>query len=316
MARGHEYYPPSRPRPAKGGIRSQSRRGGGENWWAARWLAVLDGLDLGGRLTRGRSYARRGQVLSISVEQGVVTAAVQGSRRRPYRTAIWVRSLAAGEKERVAHALAERPAFAAQLLAGRMPEEMEDVFREAGCSLFPQASEDLRTECSCPDPSNPCKHVAAVYVLLGEEFARDPLLIFRLRGVEREEIVPGGTALTAKGDRAANDPSAADPAEDPLPEDPAVFWSGGTSAAADAVAEAAPDRDPQLPPAGAALPRRLGHFPFWRGREPLLPALEQIYRRAAAEALEIAAGDAGPGRPPSGGATGGPAEREPGGGTA
>jgi len=69
-------------------------------------------------------------------------------------------------------------------------------------SLFPQKQRDLKTNCSCPDWSNPCKHIAAVYYLLGEEFDRDPFLIFRLRGIAREDFVKllskaGGRALSA-----------------------------------------------------------------------------------------------------------------------
>ena len=89
--RYHEYFEPSRPREAKGGIKAQSGRGGfGRSWWARRWIEVLEGFDLGARLGRGRSYARRGQVLSIDVEKGAVTARVQGSRARPYRVEIKV----------------------------------------------------------------------------------------------------------------------------------------------------------------------------------------------------------------------------------
>jgi len=54
------YYKPSTPLAARGGIKAQSKQGGfGRNWWARRWIAVLEGLHLGARITRGRSYARR-----------------------------------------------------------------------------------------------------------------------------------------------------------------------------------------------------------------------------------------------------------------
>src|SRR6266404_4194850 len=76
-----------------------------------------------------------------------------------------------------------RAAGKGTLLGGEMPHEIEDVFRSAGVSLFPEKRNDLTTECSCPDPVNPCKHIAAVYYLLGEEFDRDPFLIFQLRGI-------------------------------------------------------------------------------------------------------------------------------------
>src|SRR5438128_9744848 len=79
--------------------------------------------------------------------------------------------------------------YAAKLTSGEMPNDIETVFRSASLSLFPEKRKDLKTDCSCPDWSNPCKHVAAVYYLLGEEFDRDPFLIFKMRGLARDELV-------------------------------------------------------------------------------------------------------------------------------
>src|SRR5688572_28678560 len=92
--RNWEYFSTSRPSAAEGGIRAQSQRGGfGQTWWAKRWIAVLESFQLGARLSRGRSYARQGQVLSVNIETGSVSAAVQGSRPAPYGVVIQVNSL-------------------------------------------------------------------------------------------------------------------------------------------------------------------------------------------------------------------------------
>ena len=184
------WYERTTPRDVKGGIKAQSKRGAfGESWWAKRWISVLESFDIGARLGRGRSYARRGQVVSVDVAKGKVTAKVQGSQREPYRVTIAVEPLGDREWAKVAEALSAQAIFAAKLLAGEMPQEVETVFTGAGVSLFPKKSKDLETSCSCPDWSNPCKHVAAVYYLLGEEFDRDPFLIFTLRGMTRDELV-------------------------------------------------------------------------------------------------------------------------------
>src|SRR5207244_2596628 len=113
----------------------------------------------------------------------------QGSRPEPYRITIAVKRLADAERAGVAAAVAESALHVAKLMAGQMPEDIETLFDRAGVSLFPARASELRTDCSCPDWSNPCKHIAAVYYLLGEEFDRDPFLIFRLRGIDREQIV-------------------------------------------------------------------------------------------------------------------------------
>ncbi len=90
---------------------------------------------------------------------------------------------------RVADAMAQQAIFAAKLLSGEMPQNIEEAFTSAKLSLFPKSEDDLQTECSCPDWSNPCKHIAAVYYLLGEQFDADPFLLFRLRGKSKDEIM-------------------------------------------------------------------------------------------------------------------------------
>jgi uncharacterized Zn finger protein len=284
-----EYFPPSRPRAAKGGIRAQSKRGAfGQSWWAKRWIAVLESFDIGARLGRGRSYARGGQVLSIDIAKGVVTARVQGSRPKPYDVTIRVESLTKADWKKLTRALAGQALFAAKLLAGEMPQDIEQVFTPLGLSLFPEKLGDLATECSCPDYSNPCKHIAAVYYLLGEEFDRDPFLIFKMRGLSREELVRQlGEAGPAKAPAAAAEtaePEAPAAAPEPLPADLAAFWNGG-DLPADLFGEV------QVPPVAAALPRRLGNFPFWRGTERFLDALEPVYREAARRGLDVFVGE-------------------------
>jgi uncharacterized Zn finger protein len=283
MSEWHDwrYFPKSLPRAARGGIRAQSLRGGfAQNWWAKRWLAVLDSFQLGGRLHRGRSYARRGQVVAISIERGTVSAEVQGSRPDPYEVQLRVEPLSQADWRKVAEVVSGQAIFGAKLLGGEMPQDIETVFQAAGLSLFPQKYSDLKTDCSCPDWSNPCKHIAAVYYLLGEEFDRDPFLIFRLRGIEREQF------LALLGDPAPAVFSAPTK-EEPLPVSPQSFWSGGILPG-DLIGEIGPT------PAGAALPRRAGKFPFWRGRENFLDTMESIYKAAAAKAAEKISEDSAP----------------------
>lgn len=204
------YFPPSRPIKVEGGIQSRSQRGAfAANWWAKRWLSVLESYGIGSRLQRGRSYARSGQVLNIDVQAGRVKAQVQGSRPRPYTVEIQVTTLPDSEWEHVLDTISQQAIFAAQLLDGEMPQEIETAFEQAGVSLFPAKTRDIVTECSCPDYSNPCKHIAAVYYLLGEQFDQDPFLIFALRGRTREQLIEALRKLraAATGESGANDVS-------------------------------------------------------------------------------------------------------------
>ncbi len=184
------YFKPTKPRKTLDGIKARSQRGSfAKNWWAERWIAALERLVDSGRLTRGRSYARKGQVLSIEESKDGIAARVQGSRSTPYKIKIQVSPLSATEWDKVIDILAEQAIFSAQLLAGEMPQEIESAFEAAKVSLFPARRGDLKTDCSCPDSSNPCKHIAATHYILGERFDEDPFLIFRLRGRTQEQVM-------------------------------------------------------------------------------------------------------------------------------
>lgn len=265
------YPPASRARQVEGGIKASTKRGQfAQNWWARRWIQVLESFDIGARLQRGRSYARKGQVLSIDVKKGMVEALVQGSRRDPYAVHIKVRPLMPSEWKRLADQLASQAIFAAKLLAGEMPQDIEAAFTTAGLSLFPQKLTEISTGCSCPDWSNPCKHVAAVYYLLGEAFDRDPFLIFRLRGIDREEFMP----MLGEARPIDTEPA---PESTRLPSDPEEFWSA-KPLPPDSFVGAEASKPP------AALAHRLGNLQFWRGSQPLPVALEPTYERAAEQA--------------------------------
>jgi uncharacterized Zn finger protein len=185
-----DWYPKPKPRRPANGIKAQTQRGQfGKTWWASQWIDALERLVDPGRLTRGRSYARSGQVLNLDIKPGRVDSRVQGSRPSPYKVQIEIRPLSDKDWDRVADAMAKQAIFAAKLLSGEMPQNIEEAFTTAKVNLFPASKGDLQTECSCPDWSNPCKHIAAVYYLLGEQFDADPFLLFRLRGKSKNEVI-------------------------------------------------------------------------------------------------------------------------------
>jgi len=184
------YFKPTKAIKTKDGIKSQNKRGAfAKSWWAQRWIAALERLVDSGRLSRGRTYARKGQVLSIDETKDGIAARVQGSMRTPYKISIKMNHLSDAEWDKVIDALAEQAIFTAQLLAGEMPQDIEQAFERAKVSLFPSKRGDLTTDCSCPDYSNPCKHIAAAHYILGERFDEDPFLIFRLRGRTQEQVM-------------------------------------------------------------------------------------------------------------------------------
>jgi uncharacterized Zn finger protein len=170
------------------GIKAKSKRGDFvKNWWATRWIQAMEQVMDRGRLQRGRRYTRKGQVLSLEVGQGTVSARVQGSRPAPYKVMIELETLGQQAWAQVLGALAKRPYFVAQLLAGEMPQEVEQAFAAVKLNLFPKRHELLQ-ECSCPDWVAVCKHLAAVHYILGERLDEDPFLLLRLRGRTRDAI--------------------------------------------------------------------------------------------------------------------------------
>jgi uncharacterized Zn finger protein len=292
------YFPRSSPIPVEGGIKARTQRGQfGEHWWARRWIAVLDSFGWDARLQRGRTYARKGQVLNVDVHRGRVTARVQGSRRSPYTVHIEITPLDDEQWERVIRAMSQQALFAAQLLNGEMPPEIEQAFQAAGVSLFP-TSHDIRMSCSCPDWAVPCKHIAAVYYLLGEEFDRDPFLLFRLRGRTREQVTaalrerravsapPGQQAALGEEADTTHPPEVVQ--AEPLEADLALFWEPKGSLAGFHVTIGHPSVE-------TALLKRLGPPPFSRRPEAFIGALTLAYDAVTDQALALAFGDDQPG---------------------
>ncbi len=299
----------ARPIRVENGIKAKSKRGAiGEQWWSQRFLGVLESYGMSGRLARGRSYARAGQVLDFQLAQGKVTAQVQGSRPRPYQVRIGVLPLTTAQWRRVQDRLASQALFRAKLLAGEMPHEIEEVFEDCGTPLFPRLASDLDMRCSCPDWGVPCKHLAAVCYVLAEEFDRDPFGLLAWRGKGRDELLAAlrrigaaasGSVASASAGAAA--PAAADaepgaawrasldvPAA-PLAECLDTFWSPGLSPArlralSTAPSAAAPDLLLRMfPPPAVQV----------RGQD-LAEILSPAYGRLGADDTSA---DTGPGRP-------------------
>ncbi|HEX4109093.1 MAG TPA: SWIM zinc finger family protein [Solirubrobacteraceae bacterium] len=229
-----EYFEYTRPLPVEGGITARSRRGSiGETWWSQRFIELLESFGVGSRLERGRRYARAGQVVELDVEAGIVLAKVQGSRYTPYKVRIRTKVLSDTQWRRAEKAMAGQALPLAELLAGEMPRDIEDVFAACKLTLFPRSNADLKATCSCPDAMNPCKHIAAVYYLLAEHFDEHPFLIFAWRGRTQQELLD---TLRARRRRASPErphpapsaapaPTAAEPAA--LPAGLEGFWQAG-----------------------------------------------------------------------------------------
>jgi uncharacterized Zn finger protein len=161
----------------------------GREWWAQRWIDVLESFGWRRRLERARNYAREGKVLSLAFQGAEVIAQVQGTAPEPYEVSLALDPFSDEQWEYVIEEMSQRAIFAAKLLAGEMPQNIEETFTASGLSLFPFSKFDIHSHCSCPDPVNPCKHIGAVYYLLGDHFSQDPFILFQLRGQTKQQII-------------------------------------------------------------------------------------------------------------------------------
>jgi uncharacterized Zn finger protein len=272
------------------GIKAQSKRGAfGTGPWAKRWIAVLEAFALGTRLSRGRSYARSGQVTEIAIELGGVRARVQGSRAKPYDVTIRMRELTSTQWQAVGAAIAADVRLAATLLAGEMPADIEPAFAAADVSLFPTSVSEMKTACSCPDWSNPCKHIAAVFYLIGEEFDRDPFALFAVRGLERAALrdllaaepapeKPHGVAAKSRAAKSRAPESLAgqsSAAEARAGQSPAAESRASKARAAQSKsvqARPGPGRPKKLAPNRDESSALIDASQYWGGAAPALPA--------------------------------------------
>ncbi|WP_225628477.1 SWIM zinc finger family protein [Streptomyces werraensis] len=253
-------FPPFPPRPSGGGEPFAA------SWWGRAWVTALeDGALDPARLARGRGYAEQGHVDAITVTPGLVLAYVQGSRPRPYRVQVRLRTFDDADWDRFLDAAADRPGHIAALLDKEMPQSLADC----GVPLLPGPG-DLAPRCSCPDSGHPCKHAAALCYQTARLLDADPFVLLLLRGRGEREVIDALSRLSAT--RAARAAQGREP--EPLPG----------LRATDAVSR----RGPELPPLPAPLPP-----PSHPEQPPVYPAspggpdpfaLDQLATDAAARA--------------------------------
>ena len=261
-------------------------------WWGARFLEALEAATDAGRLQRGRSYAGPSRLLEFHIDGAKITAKVRGNvnpyfgvyKEPKYKLDIALQPLPAAAWKGVVERLAANAGWLSRLLLGEVPEDIETAFRAAGHTLLPYRAQDLKSQCSCPDYANPCKHIAGTYYHLAQLIEQDPFLLFQLRGLSREALhrelakTPLGKALSAqlKADDQAPTP---EPRPQRYPGAPLVpneavdlhaFWHGGR------LPDAVPEPPPGIP---ALLLRRAGDRPgFWHRDNAFIEAMSEVYR--------------------------------------
>jgi uncharacterized Zn finger protein len=264
------------------------------SWWGEQFIKALESFTDPGRLGRGRSYARGGKVLNFNIDRNHITAQVKGSvnpyfgvyKEPTYDISITLKALSQKDwSDTIAH-LSTKASIISRLLMNEVPENIEDSFAEFGLHLLPHNHTDFTTDCSCPDYSNPCKHIAGVYYQVAAQLDRDPFLLFELRGLTRAELQsklkksPLGQALAAELEsqppKIAPDPALYAPLEensiDPLPT-VREFWLG-QKRLPQTIEPATPIR------VSAILIKKQGDYPaFWQKDQSFITTMTELYDR-------------------------------------
>ncbi|GET39614.1 SWIM zinc finger family protein [Microseira wollei] len=196
-------------------------------WWVQGWLDLLNSYRFKKRLERARDYARQGNVLSFEFQGPKVVAQVRGREQPKYDVSLWLDPFSDEQWDYVIETLSQQAIFSAKLLAGEMPQNIQDVFTANGLSLFPFSLSEVRSHCSCPDKANPCKHIGAVYYILGDRFEEDPFVLFQLRGRSKEDILSALRQMRSAAGEASDSETSPIPQPPPPPSYPLQinqFW--------------------------------------------------------------------------------------------
>jgi len=240
--------------------------------FSAPFIAMFESLRLAPTFARGRRDARAGHVRHLSISGSLVAAQVRGPEdRTAHRSRIAVRAFGAAEWSRIEDDLAAQARYVADLLAGRMPAEIDTVFARAGLTLLPLSLDEVAMDCSCERWPMPCVHLAATCYALAESFETDPFGAFAWRGRGRDELLTRLSQL--RGTTAAATPAEPVAGEAGLGEI-ADFWGSGT-----------PTATLPFPDAGRPdlLLDQLDPPPLRPGGVPLVEALRPAYRALPAD---------------------------------
>jgi uncharacterized Zn finger protein len=271
-------------------------------WWGQRFIADLEKIMDSGRLSRGRSYARGGKVKSFEIKDGIISAKVRGSvnpyfgvyKEPLYTTSIEFKSISAANWSAAIAYVASKASLISRLMLNEIPDNIDDAFAKLDLHLLPHRKDDFKTKCSCPDWSNPCKHIAGVYYLIAAQLDEDPFLLFELRGLSRDALQkelarsPLGQALSAEMslEKAAPEPDLsyfAKPIVEKVlaPASLKDFWHG----------------EKRLPQAietitqvsiPAILVKKQGDFPpFWSKDQSFIETMEEFYGRVKTKNTQI-----------------------------
>ena len=279
------------PRRVRGGVKLKLKAGETPaSWVTQRLLRVAETGADNTVYTDGIDYARLGQTKRLTIEDTFCEGVIQGRSDKPYTTTIGLEEFGAEAQEKIITAMADQVRYAAKLLAGELPSNIEDVFAPLGLKLFPAEPDDMKPVCSCPDWTEDqpwCKHTVCLTALLAEKLGDDPMMIFGLRAMPGQELIDGLRQKRAVGVQGPG-PSpvlhqhvagVSDVSSPPLEDSIETFWEIG-----DGLAQL--DTPIAPPKVNCVLLRRLGPSPFVDGAFPLIGLMATCYQLIGEAAVD------------------------------
>ncbi|MBW4528149.1 MAG: SWIM zinc finger family protein [Phormidium tanganyikae FI6-MK23] len=273
-----------------------------KTWWGNKFIEALERFTDAGRLSRGRSYRNNDRIRKLTITDGTIVAEVRGNvnpyfgvHTEPiYETEIVIHPISQAQWTAAIAYIASKASFISKLLLNEMPDNIEDAFAQLNLNLLPKSKKDFHTECSCPDYSNPCKHIAGVYYRIAAELDQDPFLLFELRGISRTTLqaelakTPLGKALASELDRQSTSPHSVEsfytrPGIQPVPTQTTLkeFWQGSKSLPKEI------ERPPQSSVSGILVKKQGDFPPFWNKDQSFIAVMEEVYDRVKSKNREL-----------------------------
>ena len=115
----------------------------------ASW--VIESMDhnfLPDRMISGLTYAMDGQIRTLTLTKGKITASVQCTDERPHKLEITIPVLNSDQWVKVAKLMALEARMAARLSAGRIPSSLASMMIESKQAPF---ADEIVATCSCKD---------------------------------------------------------------------------------------------------------------------------------------------------------------------
>jgi uncharacterized Zn finger protein len=270
-------------------------------WWGQRFIAALEEFTDTGRLSRGRSYANNGRIVEHRVASGTVGARVRGSinpyfgiyKEPIYTATITITQYSPAQWTAIVEQITMRADLITKLLQQEMPDRIEEVFDNLGLHLLPDDEADFQTACSCPDWTNPCKHIAGVCYRLAADLDRDPFLLFALRGLSRDALV-AELLKSSLGEILASALAADETRVEPV----ASFHTRPTRKGASIAfshrefwigARRLPpiEAPPQVRVPALLIKKQGDHPPFWHSDASFIGVMEELYERVRTKSSQL-----------------------------